>query len=987
MQYNVLKGALWEVNTTEGNKSLDFNELYALSDYDDTPVTGLTETDVLVLDFDFGHRLHLDRVEYKFISSDADSVAVASGVEFFYKDDSFESYVPLVVSVTVSGIFSATSLSGIFAPRYVRMSHTLSETYGATTISGNVYGFKAFNNDTVVDFGADGTQTTEYIQMARGGAADIRAIPIYNSGTTLADAYINLQPTFSDLDNAIFVSNNEDGPWVKSLDPGNLIADDVSFDAGITNNLEHFIGHLRIIGVDVQDAHYISNLAEGTYTTRVFSKGDTYCRFVIDKYKNRNGHVVVNRGDPVETIEIRSHNAPPKPYAIIRELYSFSDSQYHYLSYRDRWLENQSIKESSTWVMIRGSRFLRSTFKDYGVIFDQLTERWAGFINQSSGHGATRSNLTIFNNVGNNSTFFDIADTNIGEQLNFSWRETKFTSSGGIWVYFFCQQSATPTNFVDNTGYYLAYFDSDLNNLFKWWTPNEEIGTMDVNYTTRHIWYTRNTTNAIYKVSNIGVIEVNFMNKDVAYKLGGIAVMPDDGVIYANDKDLHRLKYNGLYLAEHFIGNVADDLITYISLDGDGDEAIWVIDGFTVGRLFVSGDKKGTYDFKVKVDYPVRMQSVEGGVWVTCIDMGSSSKIVMCFISKENRRVDVEFSPNFNSSPGILYEPYTHDNYSNKMPILIDPFWSVMDWDTISTGGYLSSEDNYYQLRLTFRRQEPIERYPEFVTNPNQDFITDDNFDQGSSTPNQLLWGDWKNKPALDRVYVDPVVNGLILVPDTDPRAEDAFVSTRERMVGNVFEIRVEYKFGVGNGVESGLPENLYIYAYSVEPNFENVWMAGRMYKWPNSDSWSKYVGTSVAGWTNSNHGNGLHMYEGTMSLSWDKINVSMNAIPMGSSWSHGIGRGASPSVVGNYFYFQIVGSKNSSELLIKKFDFYTGNPYYYTDSPRVSSIYKQELIEIKDIYPNNHKDVYIRTFIPSNSVFKSNYEMDLKARWRVSTY
>ena len=79
MQYNILSGAVWEVDTTEGNKNLDFNTMYNLSEYEEPPAASLEDSDILVITFDLGRRIHLDRFEYKYSIDKCDIVDKKSG--------------------------------------------------------------------------------------------------------------------------------------------------------------------------------------------------------------------------------------------------------------------------------------------------------------------------------------------------------------------------------------------------------------------------------------------------------------------------------------------------------------------------------------------------------------------------------------------------------------------------------------------------------------------------------------------------------------------------------------------------------------------------------------------------------------------------------------------------------------------------------------------------------------------------------------------
>jgi hypothetical protein len=986
MQYNILSGALCEVSTISGHKLIDFNDIYLLSDYSNTPVFNLNSSEILSMDFDFGHRIHLDRFEYKFISSDASPPAVASGIKFFFKDESFDTYMSLNTFID-SDIFY-TTMDSIFAPRYIRITHTLSGTYGVPTSSGSVYGFRALNNDTIVDFGIDGNLTAEYVETARGGIPVVKTIPIYNSGIKKSDALINLEPTFSPVDEVMYISSNENGPWVKALDPSNVISDTANFSAGYTTGLQYINGPLRMTGVDDCNSKYATKFLSDYYLTRIFEKNNSYCRFIINNV-GIGGRISVDKTDVTETIEVRSSNTKPTPYMVIRELRNVpvanSSSR---LGYRDRWLNTQAIKEESSWTFLSCS--LYSAWRDYKVVFDQSTERWAGYATHTTTSSFSTAELYLFNNVGTTSskTYRLTYQSVAGIPITFTWRELKLDVVGGMWVYFYCQ-SFHQGDFVSATGYFLAYFDSELNNTFKWFTVTEEIGKMDNDYNGKCVWYTRLTTQAIYRLDINGDIQVNFIDEDVTYDLGGIAVMPDNNLIFANGKDLHRLKYNGIYLPEYFMEGVVETRIDYIVLDDDGSEAIWTIEGMTVGRLYIAGEKKGTYDFRVTVDYPSKMVAVLGGVWVTCSDMDGHGGVAMRFVSKENRKVDLEYRPSYVSSPGLLYQPYTHTDYARKLPINIDTVWSTLPWKKVAINGFLAPEDCYYQLRIIMRRQEPIERYPEFITDSSQEFISDDSFDQISTTPNELIWGDWLYYPSLNRVNVDTINKNLILVPDPG-NSQNSYINTKNRFivsrdVNGDLDIRIRYTIGAGNGIASDKAEVLYLIAYSASPGYYGKYIGARL-RIPISTSSPIFLhGGHTDDWSYSTYWTGLNMYEHDLRLYWNGSVVyaqwkNINDTNFITGGAHSVASGE----IGDHFYVQIESDRNGSQVKIDNFDIYSGDVYYYAESPQITSIHKQELLEVKDIYPNNHKNVYVKTYVPKDLEIDHRYDMDMKVRWRI---
>lgn len=989
MQYNILNGAVWEINTTVGNKFIDFNDVYLLNGCGSTPIVYLSGNDKFVMDFDFGHRIHLDRFEYKFISNITDYTTVASGISFFYKNESFDDYELMDTFFSYNDIFYTTMSGSIFAPRYIRLNHTISGTHGYNTISGSVYGFSALNNDSIVGFGVDGNKATEFVETARGSESTIRSVAIYNSGLTIADAFINLEPEFSPVDEVMYISGNSNGPWIKSLNTSDLIADSTNFNYGYTTGLQTINDPLRMNGVNDLNNNFATMFKDDYYISRVFEKNNTYCRFVMNN-KGIGGYVSIDKYDVIETIEVRSSNTPPIPYTVIRELRNSTISSTSKLGYRDRWLCTQIVKEESSWYFLSCSEY--SPWIDYKVVYDQITERWAGYALHHSTHYWSLSELYLFNNVGitdSKNYLLAVQSTN-SESISYSFKELKLDFTGGMWVYLYCK-SYHSGDFIHSTGYFLAYFDANMVNTFKLYTMTEEIGKMDISYNSKYIWYTNPDSKVIYKVNVTGDIIINFIDEDVTYKLGGIAVMPDESLIYANGKDLHRLKANGIYLPEYFIEGIAEDNIDYITIDEDGSEAIWTIEGMTIGRLYIYGEKKGTYDFRVTVDFPVKMISVIGGVWVHCADINGQGGIVMRFISKENRRVENEFRPDYNSSPGLIYQHYSHPNYTKKMPISIDSTWSNLSWNKVAINGFLTTEDQYHQLRMVLRCQTPIERYPEFVTNIDQEFISYDNFDQNESIPNRLLWSDWLNYPSLNRVYVNTIEKKLVLAQEIS-NPLNSYIDTKNRLMvsrdaDGILDIRFRYTLGAGNNVNSSKLENLYLYACSLDPGYDGKYLGVNLYIPLNPVSSNCYVNSGFSdNWTSGTAWRGLNMYDGELRLYWDNTKVygqrrNLDEAFVGSEYS------VNSNSVGDHFYIKIFSSKDSSEVKIDNFNIYKGYTYYYTEGPSIESIYKQELLEIKAIYPNNYKDIYIKTYVPKDLEIGSNYDMDMKVRWRVPTY
>lgn len=987
MQYNVLRGASWEVNTTEGNVSLDFPTLYGLMDYDDGPMLSLSGTDVMVIDFDFGYRIHLDRIEYKYDTTNVVPADVASGIEFYYKDESFDDYISLATYSSESNIFHTTISGSPFTPRYFRIKHI-------ATISGVVHGLKAFNNDDIVNFGEDGLDTTSNIEVVREDIPDIRSVPVFNSGEKLVDAYVNLEPNYTGIDEAVSISANSTGPWTYAFNSTDLVADQATFSHGIYFNLEDGTNVLRVIGKDLSGGSYASLYNTGTYTSKVFEKGSAdYNRLILDCSNDPGGYIAVDLGDPVETIEIRSSNNKPKDYLVLIEFKSAASGYNHYYKYRDRWIPSFSVKSEGSAIFFPGERYSRYT--EHCICVDQKSDKYAGSV-QNFWQGDSRSDSKLYLFVNDlrtgTSKYKKLSQVNSHTiRINNVWHETKFDYSGGIWAYFYCT-SYNAGDFVDNSGYYLVYFDNNLTNTFKYMTAEEQIGRLDVDYYSKQVWYTRPANMGIYRVDHDGYVKVNFSDSDITYDLGGVAVLPDSNLLYANDTDLHRLHISGYPLPEYDLEGVAGDKLVYIVMDPADSNAIWAIDGNSVGRLFIDGNNKGSWDFKVEVMFPLRLDAINTGVWVKCVGEEGAAGVTMRYISKENRRVECEYQPPDRCQPGIHLKDYTNEYYTERMPLATDTVWGSLAWKKINLQGYFLTEDDYQQVRITFQSQRPIQRYPEFVTDPEQVYFKDDYFDQGSSTPDQLLWGNWRDKPSLDRVYVDTDDDALILVPGTQ-YDDHAFISTQNRMAlarddGGTFEVRLNYE--IGDGSLTGSYEYIYIYAYSVEEGFEGKVMGARLrlgmgiddrvilYVRETDGDWNGvgWFDTSNTAW-----------YSGEFAMYWNASTAYASVRSDTSSSWHTAGYSAPSSHYGNYFYIQIVSPREGVGLKLNYVRTYAGTPYYYKETKGLISINQQQLVKIDDIYPNTSKDVYVRTYVPRDLEVDPTSELNMKVRWGIPIY
>jgi hypothetical protein len=234
----------------------------------------------------------------------------------------------------------------------------------------------------------------------------------------------------------------------------------------------------------------------------------------------------------------------------------------------------------------------------------------------------------------------------------------------------------------------------------------------------------------------------------------------------------------------------------------------------------------------------------------------------------------------------------------------------------------------------------------------------------------------------------------LVTLSGTYP--DDAYISTKDRLnlsvdSNNLLEVVVGYKLGNGNGAESGNAENIYIYLEGVEQGFSETGAYSRLYipSTPLTTNTVSYVGV-VGGSSNTLVlGTGVNRYEGEIRIYVDfdssRVYCGYRASP-GDSWS-GPYLTFSPTTAGNYFKIKLLVDKDSSDFHVNYFYVNRGTSNYYTNTPKVTGVYEQKLLEISDIYPNNYKNVYVKTYVDRNLDIESEHEMDMKVRWRIASY
>lgn len=194
---------LTPLGTISGSQVVSANQIDALLDGDvSTTAVLVSGTKFISLDADLGARWKLKRIELY-----TDEV-VAANFDMFVSDNNID-FTEITMTGTSPlwvGDIPDSTISG--APRYLRYEHRAA----ANRI---VREWKAINDDSLVDFGSDGTQTSLTLQDAPIGKASdvVTPLTLFNKYTKPAEAFVFVDRTSNDAQNELEISSSPAGPW------------------------------------------------------------------------------------------------------------------------------------------------------------------------------------------------------------------------------------------------------------------------------------------------------------------------------------------------------------------------------------------------------------------------------------------------------------------------------------------------------------------------------------------------------------------------------------------------------------------------------------------------------------------------------------------------------------------------------------------------------------------------------------------------------
>jgi hypothetical protein len=718
MQYNLLENSYIYPNTTSGNVSLSIEDIENILALNGAVTISGVNDDILCIDSDLGARVAIDQVRYYFSSATASGV-VASGIAFYYKDDDatgsgiVNEYLRLTTNVR-NGYYY-TTVPAPSAPRYIRLTHTVS----GTSITGNVVGLSVLNDDTVVDFGADGSleSTAVLTSLSYLEYNDyIKEIEIYNDGTETASAYILLEPQSNDADVLLSISTSENGPWVSSREEDMVVVDGTLWGTGnYSNTNSDTNAKLRLDG----------GQTTGTYISHIFKKD--YSKFVninVNRATVSGAIVATDAEDVTSTIEIRSNNIAPLSfssykvfaidnYRVHAEYYYFGTSvsgvRYYDMYTDDGYsLEDPPISSPLTDGLEQFAVWVDdSNFDFVSVVAPYGGNKYYIYLIKWGGPGAYENRIKSYKQLA--------YVTGAGESAYLPQTYfIKLDNNGGTWLYMYINQGSVGFD-IDGAGYYLFKYDADMSLEYKYKSSSYYITGLDVHYDTGYLWYIpTGGVNGVYKLDTDGTTLKSYTG-EYTTDLKGLCVNSDGGCWIINGNSLYRLDSDANIIDS--ILDVETINLHLVAQDINERDYLWIADGGYIKRIAIVD---GRATLSVTIAGPIEQLIPKyTGVWAACNRFGDTGK--MRFIGKnsgiEEKEIDTLMPPHENQFPELFFTGVgtpgvSHANYDNLIkgadfPLPGDPVWnSSLEWNKVNPDTYILPREQYHQVKLTLRRSD-----------------------------------------------------------------------------------------------------------------------------------------------------------------------------------------------------------------------------------------------------------------------------------------
>jgi len=701
MKYNLLENSYVSSNTIIGNVSLSVENVENILALNGAVTISGADNDILCIDVDMGDRIAIYQMRYYFDSVTASDV-VASGIEFYYKTDDVtgsgivNEYLGLTTNIG-SGFYYTTIPQDYSAPRYVRVIHTVS----GTSITGDVVGFSVLNDDTVVDFGPDGSleSTTVLTSLSYLDYNDyIREIEIYNDGSEPSTAHVMFEPQYRDVDELMSISASENGFWMFARNTDYIISNGDNYDSGRYDNTSTSVladGKLRL------DTGY----TVGTYTTPIFKNDSVKFAYIDMLSTSISGAIIaVDDDDYTSTIQIRSSSSKPIDYNVYRKFLSHRPAPgLNYYFYRDYLLDTDTLVFDS---LVENGDYFATDFGNGTYSYTQILNAcsinvngrclFINVWNGSAGDGVIELFLLYNSGLLKASTALSSNSNRSGAYAVYF---VELDSNDNIWLYVYFPQSSN----LGSAGYYLLHYDDNLSLLYKEYSSSYFlIGVDTVKDDSGGVWYTRTTgTQAVIKISSTGTVLLTY---DDVTTLGRLCSTYDGGCWFIDGDSLYKLNSSGV-LEDSITNLEIGGELTWVMRDESDYNFLWIVVGAYVMLISLDGRiYKSVYleEFTIK-----RLYSTKEFLVVYCIDAATGEYYTKT-IGKVSGGVDKTIAGSWATQPddpGMKIISYDSPILGDAIPLSDDPVWNnSLQWNKSITANTVLPHEEYHQLRLTLRR-------------------------------------------------------------------------------------------------------------------------------------------------------------------------------------------------------------------------------------------------------------------------------------------
>lgn len=992
MKFNLAKHMAFIVNEDVGNVPLTYNQSTALLNKSAEPITSLDPGDILCLDLEFVGRVKIDEIRYYFNSSTS-SGTVTSGIQFQYLNETYESLQDSPVSIG-SGYYY-TTISGSSAPRFIRLLHTMAS---GTAVSGTLHGYEVLSDDSIIDFGLDGTKT-EVDALTSKGTSAIYPLPVYNSGVDSADAYLYVEPTGKRVDNTIFLSAAEDGPWVGLKDSDVIIADKDTWSYGeiesclsIHNNQLTFNYDTEDILVDTIKAY---NTLSCSYTLPIFKvpEGYDYSRLIArntTKYEGTSIHIEQASND--ETILMRGSTSL-LDYNIYRKLFTQHVSGSYRLGYEDHHVDNDTLIHRQEYITSVSAsygdlkHYRYRVDKETGDSFGIFTTKYACYI-FSLLYGATSATLKTISLTA--PSYADVVTI----------KEVEMDPYGGCWLHLYARygNSGYPIN---KAGDYLLHFEQDLSQYeFSLYHYSNAVGGISVNKTDGVIWYTDAVNGTVIKADHFGNTLLTYTSEDIVIP-GVCATNPDGGCWFVSVaariyNSLIRITEDGFLDSAIYDFSSTGDIA---ALAPDGNDALWILDAYTLIYMKTNYEEFGRKMFEITVPYAYSITVQEDGCWVS--DLNNQTHFVDKHLGKITRTI-LSYSSDLRRVPYFVKADVGDGSvWQHKLPLVIDSTWNTLPYKEVNNRLYYLESQKYYQAKLTLNANLPSDMYTNVSLVETWD--PDDNFDTSlNSIPVEHRWNTYDDRAVI-------VNDDLVLKGHGSPTGDNpVFIDTHnkwyiKRAYNQTFDFQVDYTVPVTT-ISGNVTIDLYVGPHK-ENNVKDEYLLARITRKPteielfveghgrtSSNDMVTYNNTAAV--TSSGiPGRGtlrikrdnydietLYLYHfDNMMDRWDEISVKV----CNSGYYHyPITFYNNKSLVVN------LRANASRDVYIHNFKYNLDNAhcYWYLVPPVLDSVYLQKPVVIDSIASKDSKNVYIKLDVPDSSDYAVDdiYDTSILTWWKV---